>query len=118
MSALPPPRLALGGAACALGGSERGGGRGSGRGRGRGLRVPLGVQRQVVRAREAALAVAAAERLRAGVLAVVSRQLVGPGEPPVAALPRAFVRLFSWNGSSGIRINRGDYDKFVKASSS
>lgn len=59
--------------------------------------MALGVQRQVVGAREAALAVAAAERLGAGVLAVVPRQLVRPGEAPLAALPGALVRLLAWN---------------------
>lgn len=57
--------------------------------------MTLGVQRQVVRAREAALAVAAAERLGASVLAVVPRQLIRPGETPLAALPGALVRLLA-----------------------
>lgn len=73
--------------ALASGGADR---RGS-----RGLRVPLGVQRQVVGAREAPLAVAAAERLGARVLAVVPRELVRAREPPLAPLPRALVRLLA-----------------------
>lgn len=48
----------------------------AGRGPELGLRVSLGMQREVVGAREAAVAVAAAEGLRAGVLAVVSSELV------------------------------------------
>lgn len=52
-----------------------------------GLRVALGVERQVVGAGEAALAVAAAERLRACVLTVVPRQLVGACESPFASFP-------------------------------
>lgn len=55
------------------------------------------VQGQVVRAAEAAVAVAALERPRPRVLAVVARQLVGAGEPPLAADPRATVWFFTWN---------------------
>lgn len=57
--------------------------------------VALHVQRQVVRAREAAAASYALERLRSGVLPVMSGQLVRPGETPVAVVPRAAVRLLA-----------------------
>lgn len=40
----------------------------------------------------------ALKRLGAGVFAVVPRQLVAPGESPLAALPRALVRLLTWEG--------------------
>lgn len=40
--------------------------------------------------------VVALKRLGAGVFAVVPRQLVTPGESPLAALPRALVRLLTW----------------------
>lgn len=40
--------------------------------------------------------VVALKRLGAGVFAVVPRQLVAPGESPLAALPRALVRLLTW----------------------
>lgn len=49
----------------------------------------------MIRAREAAVAVSAAERLDARVLPKVTRQLVGAGEAPRAALPRALVRFLS-----------------------
>jgi len=42
--------------------------------------------------------VVALKRLGAGVFAVVPRQLVAPGESPLAALPRALVRLLTWGG--------------------
>ena len=57
--------------------------------------VALEVEGEVVGAREAAIAVHALERLGARVLAVVARQLVGAREPPLAALPRALVRLLT-----------------------
>jgi hypothetical protein len=57
--------------------------------------VPLHVEREVVRAGEAALAVHALERLDPRVLPVVAGQLVRPGEPPLAAFPRAAIRLFT-----------------------
>ena len=57
--------------------------------------VTFHVQRQVVGAREGSLAQLALERPVAGVLAVVARQLVGAGELPAAALPRALVRLLA-----------------------
>ena len=50
--------------------------------------VPLHVQRQVVRPREGPLTQPTLERPVARVLAVVTRQLVGAGELPAAALPR------------------------------
>lgn len=59
------------------------------------MSVPLLVQRQVVGAREGALALVTLERLLARVLAVVARQLVGPSELPRAALPVAHVRLLA-----------------------
>lgn len=42
------------------------------------------------------VAVVALKRFGAGVFAVVPRQLVAPGESPLAALPRALVRLLTW----------------------
>lgn len=60
------------------------------------LSVALHVQGQVIRATEAPITVAALERLGPGVLAVVTGQLVGPREPPFAALPGALVWLFTW----------------------
>lgn len=55
--------------------------------------MALHVQGQVVGAREAAAAGDALEGFGSGVFPVVSGQLVRPGEAPVAALPRALVRL-------------------------
>lgn len=40
--------------------------------------------------------VVALKRLSTGVFAVVPRQLVAPGESPLAAFPRALVRLLTW----------------------
>jgi len=57
--------------------------------------VPLHVQRQVVGARERAVAQLALERAVAGVLAVVPRQLVRPGKLPAAPVPVALVRLLA-----------------------
>lgn len=57
--------------------------------------VPLHVQGQVVRAREAAVAHPALERLGARVLPVVAGQLVGSREPPVAAVPGALFTSMS-----------------------
>lgn len=62
--------------------------------RGRSL-VPLEVQGQVVRPGEAPITVGALEGLGARVFSVVSRQLVRPREPPLAAVPGAPVRLFT-----------------------
>lgn len=59
--------------------------------------VTLGVEGQVVGPGEGALANVAGERLGAGVLPVVPRQLVGPGEPPLALGPLAPVRFLSCN---------------------
>lgn len=53
------------------------------------------MQSQVVRAGEAAAAGYALERLRPGVLPVVSGQLIRTGETPVAVVPRAAVRLLA-----------------------
>jgi len=63
--------------------------------------VALHVQRQVIGPREAAIAVAALERLGTCVLAVVAGQLVAPRKPPFTALPGALVRLFTCNGKEG-----------------
>lgn len=57
--------------------------------------VALHVQGQVVRAREAAAAGDTLEGFGSGVLPVVSGELVGSGETPVAVLPRAMVRFLS-----------------------
>lgn len=57
--------------------------------------VTLHVQGQVVGAREAAAAGDALERFGSGVFPVVSGELVGSGEAPVAALPCAAVRLLT-----------------------
>lgn len=59
--------------------------------------VPLPVQRQVVAPGEPAPALPALEGLGAGVLPEVAGQLVRAGEAPVAAGPRAKVRLLTWN---------------------
>ena len=49
----------------------------------------------MIGAREAALAHFAAERLGAGVFAVVTRQLVGAGEAPLTLEPGTTVRLLT-----------------------
>ena len=59
--------------------------------------MALHVQRQVIGPREAALTALTLERLGARVFAVVSGELVGAGEPPLAALPRAPVGLLACN---------------------
>jgi hypothetical protein len=59
--------------------------------------VALHVQRQVVGARERALAHDALERLGARVLAVVSRQLVRTRKSPLALRPVTPVRLLACN---------------------
>lgn len=56
------------------------------------------MQSQVVRARKAAVAVRATERLYARVLSEVPSQLIGASKLPGAALPGAFVRLLSCRG--------------------
>jgi len=63
--------------------------------------VTLHVERQVIGPREAAIAVAALERLGTCVLAVVAGQLVAPRKPPFAAVPGALVRLLTCNGREG-----------------
>lgn len=59
------------------------------------LVVSLHMQRQMIGAGETPVAVAAFERLGASVFPVVTGQLVRPREPPLAALPRALVRLLA-----------------------
>lgn len=60
-----------------------------------GLHVPLHVQRQVVGAREGAVAEVALERPVARVLAVVAREFVRARELPAAAVPVAVVGLLA-----------------------
>jgi hypothetical protein len=57
--------------------------------------MPLHVQTKVVAPAEGALAEVALEGAVAGVLSVVSRQLVGARELPAAALPVAVVGLLA-----------------------
>ena len=57
--------------------------------------VALHVQRQVVRPRERPRAEVTLERLEARVLSVVPGQFVRPSILPLAALPRALVRLLT-----------------------
>jgi hypothetical protein len=57
--------------------------------------MPLHVKGEVVRPREAPVAVAALEGLRTRVLPVVPRQFVRPREAPTATLPVTLVRLLS-----------------------
>jgi hypothetical protein len=59
------------------------------------LRVAFHVQREVIRAREAAVTMPALEGFGARVFPVVARQLVRTGEPPLTTFPRAAVRLFA-----------------------
>lgn len=61
---------------------------------------------QVVGAHEAAVAHAAPELLLAGVRALVSRELVRPGESPLAALPRASERPLA-GVCPGVRLEVG-----------
>jgi len=58
--------------------------------------MSLHVESEVVGASERHLADAADVRLVAGVLAVVTSQLVGPSEPPLALRPRAAERLLAY----------------------
>lgn len=58
--------------------------------------MSLHVQCEVVRSREGAFTHGALERFGASVLAVVSCQLIGPREPPLALRPLASVRLLAW----------------------
>ena len=69
----------------------------------------LDVQRQVVAAGEAAVAELALERLGARVLPVVTRQLIRPGEAPLAARPRALVRLLACNHTHMTSLSHHDY---------
>ena len=64
--------------------------------------MSTGVQREVVGAGERAVAVLALERLGAGVLAHVPRQLVRPSEPPVAVDERTAERLLACGHSVDI----------------
>lgn len=57
--------------------------------------VPLHMQGEMIGAREAAAAHSALEGFGSGVLPEVTRQLIGTCEPPVAALPRAPIRLLT-----------------------
>lgn len=55
----------------------------------------LHMQGQVVTPRELPLTLLTLERLRAGVFAKVSRQLVGAGKLPRTSLPRARIRFLA-----------------------
>jgi hypothetical protein len=57
--------------------------------------MALHVQRQMVGSGEAAVTVAAFERLTSGVFAKVSGQFVGSGEAPLTSVPTALVWLFA-----------------------
>jgi len=57
--------------------------------------VPFHVESEVIRSREAPLALAALEGLRAGVFPKMAGEFVGTGESPAAARPAAAVRLFT-----------------------
>ena len=67
------------------------------------------VQREVIGARELAIALAALERSLAGVFALVSRQFIGASEAPHAALPRALVRLLACNHTHITSSSHHDY---------
>lgn len=67
--------------------------------------VALHVQGQVVGAREAAAAGDALEGFGPGVFPVVPGQLVGPGEAPVAVVPRAAVRFLPWRRTEGLAMH-------------
>ena len=60
------------------------------------LHVPLHVERQVVGAREGPLAQVTLERPVARVLPEMTREFVGSGELPAAAVPVAMIRFFSY----------------------
>lgn len=62
---------------------------------GRSSEVPLHVQAEMVAAGERPRALGALERPVPGVLAVVTGELVGAGEPPLTPGPWAGVRLLS-----------------------
>lgn len=57
--------------------------------------MPLHVEGEVVRSGEGAGTHGALERFGSGVFPVVARELVGAGETPVTAVPRAPVRLLT-----------------------
>lgn len=61
-------------------------------------RMSLHVQRQVVGPGEGPLAELTLKGAVTGVLAKVSRQLIGPGKLPAAALPAALVRFLAGMG--------------------
>jgi hypothetical protein len=65
------------------------------------LNVSLHVEGEMIAAREATVAVPALEGLGSGVFAIVAREFVRAGESPLAALPAALVRLFSWKNIKG-----------------
>lgn len=70
--------------------------------------VTLHVQSQMVRAREAAAAGDALEGFGPGVFPVVSGELVGSSEAPVAVLPCASVRLLACKKRRGERRDVSD----------
>jgi hypothetical protein len=55
------------------------------------VEMALHVEGEMIGTGETTLAAATFEWLRSGVLAIVSRQFVGPGEPPVTTVPTAVV---------------------------
>lgn len=65
------------------------------------------MQREMIRAREAATARDAFERLRARVFAVMPRQFIGPGEAPVAPLPAASVWLLPYGNKQHTNLTKG-----------
>lgn len=58
--------------------------------------MPAAVERQVIRAGEAAVTVCTLEWLHSRVLAVMPRQFIGSSKLPGAAFPGTFVGFFSW----------------------
>ena len=64
--------------------------------------MPFHVESQVIGAGEAALADFAPERLGAGVLAIVARQLVGPREAPLTLWPVTTVRFLACNAKETV----------------
>ena len=61
------------------------------------------MQSQMVGAAERPVARLAHERLGARVFAHVARQLVRPREAPVAVLPGAEIRLLTWERTGSVR---------------
>lgn len=59
--------------------------------------VPLHVQREMITPGEGALADPAFKGLSSGVLAVMPRQFVAPGESPLAFRPLTLIRFLAWN---------------------